>query len=265
MWARTVSRIMTGAGHPTSAAPDPLPLHVAIGHSVQVRAQSLITLEDRRAAALIAIIAIDGSAWAHRAAAMLWPDAHPMRAQLGLDALHTELAAVCGRPLLAGVELLAFAHDVSTQICMPARDLDGPDDQSTAALILGAYRYDDLAELGAWVRAAQSRALRVARMRSTDLSYEAERTGDLAAAIAHAQQALALDRHCEDCVQRLMQLLARAGQPAVALTLYARSDALMRRHYGTPLSADLRTLADDIARAPAASPLSTLPRVSQIQ
>lgn len=220
-----------------------------IAHDVQIRGpRGEHALADRRAAALLATIAVEGNVWAHRLAGRLWPAAPAAQALMALDALRTEVAESAGARLVEGVELLQLGAGIRVQVGASDRELDQLADELMAPRILGAYDYSDLEELSDWLRATQQRADRVARMRYSDLSFESERCGDLATAIAHAQRALALDRRCEDCLLRLMQLLTRAGQPAVALATYARSDALMRRRHGTPLSNDLRSLADAIAR-----------------
>jgi len=222
---------------------------LAIAHDVQIRGpRGEQALADRRAAAMLTMIAVEGNVWAHRLAEMLWPEAPAAQAQMALDALRTELAETAGLRVVEGVELLQLAAGITARVGASDQDLDQLADEHLAPRLLGGYAYDDLAELRDWLRATQQRSDRVARMRYSDLSFESERCGDLGSAIAYAQRALALDRRCEDCLLRLMQLLTRAGQPAVALATYARSDALMRRRHGTPLSNDLRCLADDIAR-----------------
>lgn len=225
---------------------------LTIAHDVQLRGpRGEHAFTDRRAAALLAMVAIDGNVWAHRLAEMLWPAAPAVQALMALDALRTELTLHTGMRIIDGTELLQLAAGFSVQIGASEHELDRLADEPMAPRLLGAYAYEDLEEFRDWLCTARRRADRVARMRYTDLSFESERRGDLSTAIAHAQRALALDRRCEDCLLRLMQLLTRAGQPAVALTNYARSDALMRRRHGTPLSNDLRILADDIARSSA--------------
>lgn len=222
---------------------------LVIAHDVRIRGpRGEQALADRRAAAVLAMLAVEGNVWAHRLAETLWPEASTAQALMALGALRIELTESAGLRLIEGVELLQLAAGIAVRIGASDHDLDHLADEHLAPRLLGAYAYDDLAELADWLRATQQRSDRVARMRYTDLSFESERCGDLASAIAYAQRALALDRRCEDCLLRLMQLLTRAGQPAVALATYARSDALMRRRHGTPLSNDVRCLADDIAR-----------------
>ncbi len=222
---------------------------LTIAHDVQIRGpQGEHALADRRAAAMLAMVAVDGNAWAHRLADMLWPQTPEAQALQALRALCADLARLTGMRVIDGTELLQLCAGFAVQVGASAHELDALADDRMAPSLLGAYTYDDLDEVRDWLSTAQRRADRVARMRYADLSFESERSGDLNAAIAHAQRALALDRRCEDCLLRLMQLLTRAGQPAVALTIYARSDALMRRRHGTPLSNDVRSLADDIAR-----------------
>lgn len=223
-------------------------LHVK-GQVHVATARGALLVEDRRAAALLGLLAVEGSAWSRHVADLLWPAAPDADAMAALEHLRAALACACGvGELVSGRELLHAAPGVRLQIGPTDLELDNLPLDACAPGLLEAHDYDDLPEFRQWLIAARLRLCRVARARLLDLAVDHENDGDLNAALVFAHRALALDRRCEDCVREVMRLHARAGRPGLAIEVYSRSNALMHSRHGIALSTEVRALADAIAR-----------------
>ena len=79
------------------------------------------------------------------------------------------------------------------------------------------------------------------------LADDCERGDDLARAIAWTRQALIYARVRESVHRALMRRLAAAGERAEALDAYARLSAILAAEFGTPPSAETRTLATELS------------------
>ena len=93
------------------------------------------------------------------------------------------------------------------------------------------------------------------------LADDSERGDDLARAIAWTRQALIYARVRESVHRALMRRLAAAGERAEALDAYARLSAILAAEFGTPPSAETRTLATELSApgAAAADPVELPP------
>lgn len=209
-------------------------------------------IADRRAAALLALLAIEGNVWAYRVTAMFWP-ARTVRACDALTTLRSALAHLCDAELVVGNELLRLAPVVTVRIGPCDEEFDAMAAGEAAPELLAAFAYRDLPEFERWLGATRQRLRRFARAAFVDGAREHELRGDLLHALQLVRRALAVDPHCEDSLRLFMQLSVRTGRHADALAAFERSNASMRQHHGASLSAETRLLADEIARAACAS------------
>lgn len=207
---------------------------------------------DRRAAALLALLAVEGNVWAYRATAMLWP-ARTVRASDALVSLRAALTQLCGAELVVGNELLRLEPAVRARIGPCDEELDALALAVAAPELLAGFIYRDLPEFEHWLAATRRRLRRFARAACIDAAREHEQHNDLSQALRAARRALAVDPHCEDSLRLFMLLSVRAGRHADALAAFERSNASMRQHHGASLSVDTRLLADEITRVACAS------------
>lgn len=161
-----------------------------------------------RAAALVALAALEPGIHRERAAQMLWPDAPSPRQNLRQQLLRFRQAL--GQPLIDGEDHLQLAPGVvlNTRRAAPSE------------LLAGELPLDE--DFRLWLerqRRADQRAQREPVVAALAL---AEQAGDLDAALAHARQLLALDVSEEAHHLALMRVHYLRGEAAAGLVAFQR-------------------------------------------
>ena len=220
---------------------------VSPGAGAESKSGSRIEIKDRRAAALLALLAVEGNGWAHRIGRFLWPGLVDDQLRQRINSVRNELRTACGMDLVLGDELLHLSTGLQRQIGLCEAQLDALSRHASAPLLLDEHRYADLPEFSQWLGTMRPRLQRLARAYHSDQADQQERLGNLESALISAQRGLAIDRRSEESLHTVMRLLAITGRPAEALGTFAHCDALMQSRHGTGLSTDTRALADAIA------------------
>ena len=191
-------------------ARDPGALHLMLARGAAVRRtdgalKSLAAVD----AALLAFVAIEGSASRERLLELLWPGHAPESARNLLRQRLFRLRRGLDADVLGpGTELLALASGVT-------HDLEDGDGELLAGLC-----YPDCGELDAWLE-VQRAALRLRQRQRDDARIDAlEREGRLAEGSALAQRLVSADALDEAAARRLMQLHYLQGERAAALAVY---------------------------------------------
>ena len=109
----------------------------------------------RRDAALLTMLVLDGPAPRSRVAMQLWPDADPEGARNNLRQRLFRLRRTAARDVVSADDVLRLADGIG-------HDLEPPSERSgeapqAAAELLGGLDYADCAELGDWVDGARER------------------------------------------------------------------------------------------------------------
>jgi len=158
-----------------------------------------------RAAALVALVALEPGIRRDRAAALLWPDASNARHNLRQQLLR--FRQWLGVPLVEGEVGLRLADAVLLEAAAPG-----------AELLAGEPAAGD--DFGVWLD-TQRRALRRAHCEPLQQSLaQAESAGDLAMALQHAQALVTLDPWEETCHAALMRVHFLRGEGAAGLAAY---------------------------------------------
>ena len=158
-----------------------------------------------RAAALVALVALEPGIRRERAAAMLWPDAPNARHNLRQQLLR--FRQWLGVPLVEGEFDLRLADAVSLEAAAPG-----------AELLAGESAAAD--EFGVWLH-TRRRELRLAQREPLQQSLAmAESAGDLALALQHAQALVTLDPQEETSHAALMRVHFLRGEGAAGLAAY---------------------------------------------
>lgn len=204
-----------------------------------------------RAAALVALVAqaaADGGVGRERAAQWLWPDSPNPRQTLRQQLLRFRQAL--GRPLLEGEAALVLAAGV--QLAAPA----------PGALLLADEDEAD-ERFGPWL-AQQRQALRQQQLEPLRAALQqAEASGDLTAALAHAQALLQHDPGDESHHAALMRVNFLRGEPAAGLAVYERLAAQLQAELGASPATATRDLAQALRRSGALqAPPSAAPSTS---
>ncbi len=186
-----------------------------------------------RAAALLALVALEPGISRQRAAALLWPEADQPR-----NNLRQQLArfrSALGQPLIDGTETLTLATHVVLA--------EAP---AGAELLAGEDYGDD--ELAAWLARRRSADRQVRREPLLAALDAAEAAGSLDEALAHARNLGALADDADEAAQaRLMRLHYLRGETDLGLAVFRQLGAALARNGQAP-SATTRALADALAR-----------------
>lgn len=200
------------------------------GAPAVVLADGRVVALERRAAALIALAALEPGISRLRVATLLWPDSADPRRNLRQQLLR--FRQLFDHPIIDGDGTLSVA----------AHLLEAPVDAAAAPLLAG-LSYTDCDDFAAWLtlqrQARRDQRVQAARQRLAD----SEAGGDLDAALVAATALLTLDPQCEAHHRELMRLNYLRGDAAAGLKAYAQLTDMLAADYGARPSAASETLA----------------------
>ena len=205
---------MAAAAQSDSGAQGGAELHLMLtGSAVAVRRADATRVPLARLdAALLAVLALEGSASRHRLLQLLWPDQEPEAARNALRQRLFRLRRAMGAEVVSGHEQLSLADRVTHDIAH--LDTDGE--------LLAGWDYADCPQLDEWLQ-MQRRALRERRRaHDADRIAQCEREGRHADGAALAERLIAADPLDEAAVRQAMRLHYLAGQHAPALAAFER-------------------------------------------
>lgn len=264
---------------PAAAAPGAARLEL-LGVPVLFSVTDERVVLERKAAALLALLAMDGARSRAELAALLWPQVATAQARNSLRQRLFRLQRAAGMELVAGSEELRLADGI-------VHDLG--DGQATLAdrpggrigTLLEGLAYDDTVELALWVDGARQRVRRQLVDQLAALSSRHESEQRIVQALAYAQRLLAEEPLLEHAHRRVMRLHYLRGDRSAALAAFEQCKQRLRAELAA--SPDRETLelaaligagaasvtasSHELAAAPArppAPPLSVLrpPRLS---
>lgn len=207
-------------------------------------------LLERKAAGLLAYLALDGRTPRSTLAGLLWPDVPERSARSNLrqtlyrlrrldpGLVQGENHLLLGPHLsvdVARLELAAFAGHDAEVLAFPGELLEDHD-------------YDDCPEFMEWLLVQRERLHTRRAQAHARRSSGAEAAGDLEEALRHAEQLLALDPVSEVSHRLLMRLHARRGDRGAALLAYGRCRATLRRELDVDPAPETRELARQLQR-----------------
>src|SRR6185369_9915744 len=171
-------------------------------------------LLERRAAALLALAALEPGVARRRIATLLWPDSNESNARQALRQQLLRLRKL-GGDFLSGDAALRIAPHVRV-------DLDAAAANAPRASLLGSFDYGDTEELASWVARERERLRRDGAGRLAQSLAGAEAAGDLGGALAIAEQLVAADSDNEHNHRAVMRLHYLRGDVAQAQAAYER-------------------------------------------
>ncbi|WP_425258750.1 BTAD domain-containing putative transcriptional regulator [Rubrivivax sp. RP6-9] len=217
-----------------------------------------------KAALLLALAALEGTAERRRAALLLWPDSPERQARNNLRTLVHRLNQRCGVELLLGTEQLGFdparARVVTqdTEVLLAALDAGGP--QACELLAQAGVDGHGSEALGAWLDAARQRWRRQQLAALSEALHAALAADRTASAITLARACVQLEPLSEHWHRQLMDTLARCGDRAAALAAFEDCKQRLRQLLGVLPDEQTRTVQLRIlqgqAQAAAAPPQS---------
>ena len=201
------------------------------GEPALLLADGRVVALERRAAALLALAALEPGISRLRAATLLWPDSGDPRRNLRQQLLR--FRQQFGHDVVVGQDALVLAPGLRV----------GAESAHPHAALLESLDYADCEDFAVWLtrqRGGQHEArLDAMRQRLAD----SETAGELDAALAAAQSLLALDSHRETHHREVMRLHYLRGDAAAGLGAYQRLTEMLATDYGTSPSAASEQLA----------------------
>src|SRR5262245_14939572 len=201
---------------------------------------------ERRDAALLAYLAMEGQAPRAALLALLWPDVQREAARNNLRQRLYRLKRAVGVELVEGSELLALAAGVDVDL----RDVDAA---STAGELLTGLDYGDFPQFDAWMTDQRARLRRAQCDGLASSSSQLEGEGKLAEAIALAEQLVALAPLEEHAHQRLMRLHYLRGDRSAAIAAFERCERLLKDELGARPGSETLALLKVVESATSAS------------
>ena len=223
-------------------------------------------LLERKLAALIAMLALEGARPRADLAALLWPDASAAQARNALRQRLFRLRRAAGREIVeAGPELRlvpGLVHDLFD----PSLTLVA-DPQARRGELLGGLDYSDCLDLSDWVERARAhwRERRASALAETASRHEAR--GEIAMALRYAERAAIDEPLREHAHRRVMRLHYLRGDRAAALAAFERCRHALEAGLGAAPDRETRELARliDGAAPPAARTRAQAPPVAVLR
>ncbi|MGY2895934.1 AAA family ATPase [Deinococcus sp. UYEF24] len=191
-------------------------------------------LQDRRAAAVVALLAIEGPMSRSRLAGLLWPEVLEATARNNLSQTLRRIRQNTGSFQIGG--------DGSLHLLTPL-------DERSALTLIQLHDYSDLGDLSDLLlaRQEQRRAIRLKTLRA-ELD-QAQRQGDLHTALDLSAVLLDLDPLHEDTQSTAMRLYHLLGDRTGGLDAYHRYQRVLLREMGLTPSPEIAALAREIERS----------------
>jgi DNA-binding SARP family transcriptional activator len=202
---------------------------------------------ERKDAALLALLALDGPTPRARAAALLWPDAEPRKARNSLRQRLFRLHRAAGSGIVVDSVALALADGVDHDLASLHTQLAG-DPAAAGGELLGSFGYEDCTELEEWVRGARERFRVRRRDALAAIASQEESAGHVARALAYAERLVADEPLSEQAHRLLMRLHYRRGDRSAALAAFARCADRLQAELASAPGAETQELAQLIER-----------------
>lgn len=222
-----------------------------LGQSVWETPQGTEWRLERKVAACLAYLAIEGPTYRSTLAGLLWPDSPESTARNNLSQLLRKIRLNGGVDLLGGGDPLQLPDDLGIDV-RTARDLytQGKYDElvTFGGEVLNGQSYDDCPELDDWVRVQRERWLDWRLLALREDSDRLTQEGELTLAVTRLTTLLELDPVSEDAWRQLMRLHYLRGDRAAALKAYARCEEVLRSEFGSTPLPQTQALALEIQR-----------------
>ncbi len=212
---------------------------------------------ERKTAALLAYLALEGPTSRERLGALLWPEARTEEtARNNLRQLLRRLRGLLGQDCTDGGDPLRLLDGLSMDV-LQLRAAFGARDHARVASFEGEllqdfiYEDGDYSELNAWLERWR---LKLRRMRLEAMEQEVlrlEREARHLEALEQARRLLERELTAESSYRHVMRLHHQLGDRAAALEVYRQCQDKVREQFGVEPSAETRELARVIERSEA--------------
>jgi DNA-binding SARP family transcriptional activator/tetratricopeptide (TPR) repeat protein len=219
---------------------------------------------ERRDAALLALLALEGATLRSRASALLWPDLSEKAARSNLRQRLFRLRTATGEAFVLAEDALRIAPHVSVELREARASLAADPDACDGAL-LGSHDYSDNDVLDEWVQAAREGWRQSCLETLASEASRREAAMQIAGALRYAHRIVADDPLQEHGHRRLMRLHYLRGDRSAALAAFVACRDRLMAELGVAPDPETLQLAKLIESgsglprpAPAPRPVATL-------
>lgn len=198
---------------------------------------SLAQPVSRKAAGLLAYLAIEGETGRGTVAGLLWPEAREATSRNNLAQTIRRLRSVAqGQEWLGGGERLMLTAAVEVDVAQVGTAYRAHRHQEVAAQPLGRlladYDYSDCEDFDAWLHGERERVDAIRRESLIALIRHLEHSREYRLAVGYARSLVDLDPCREESHRHLMRLYSLLGDRAAALKAYHFCQSVLRRELG---------------------------------
>jgi DNA-binding SARP family transcriptional activator len=218
-----------------------------------------VMLPTKKALALLAYLALNGSAARAELAGLLWGDSTDAEARKNLrqDVYRLQSTPI-GAWLEAGRHHLGLHGTVRVDVLELRDAATRGDDEAVLRLARGVFleglNVPSASEFESWLDAEREAVTRAHREALTVKAARLEQDGDVRAAMATLEQLVRLDALQEGPQRELMRLHWKLGERAEALTRFSRLCALLQDELGMDPSAETLALEAQIRASVSTDP-----------
>jgi DNA-binding SARP family transcriptional activator len=187
---------------------------------------------ERKDAALLAVLALDGPTARDTLAALLWPEVPLKTANVSLRQRVFRLRRRTGNDLMRTGDVLALAEDIAIDGLRDASASSDSAPEPPTGDLLGSYSYSDCGPLADWVRTQREHWRARRRDVLTAAAARHEAAGELARAIDLTQRLIAADGLNEHAQRRLIRLHYLRGDRAAAIAAFEQFEQLLKDELG---------------------------------
>ncbi|WP_412027541.1 BTAD domain-containing putative transcriptional regulator [Deinococcus yunweiensis] len=212
---------------------------------------------ERKLAAALAYLALEGTTSRSRLAGLLWPESPETTARNNLVQMLRKLRLSTGSDLVSGSDLLELMPGTEVDIARRRQEFaQGRLEHQHAhgGDLLAGLSYDDCPDLDDWITAEREHLNEWRRLALRAEVTRLEQAGDYPVALAHARTLLELDPVSEEAWRFVMRLHYLCGDRPAALRAYHRCQEMLRREFGTEPLHDTQELAREIDRGTVPTP-----------
>lgn len=206
---------------------------------------------ERKLAAGLGYLALEGTTSRSRLAGLLWPDSPEPTARNNLSQMLRKLRLFTGTDLVSGADLLELTADAEIDLTRLRREFtQGRADhlRRPGGTFLSGLNYDDCPDLDDWIAATREhlREWRRAALRAEVATLETG--GEYPAALDAARTLLDLDPVSEEAWRHVIRLHYLSGDRPAALRAYHRCKDMLQREFRAEPLPDTQHLAREIDR-----------------
>lgn len=215
---------------------------VVLGGAFLQTARTRYRLE-RRTAAVLAYLAVEGETPKYRLSGMLWPDSSEETARGNMRQLLRRLRVLTGTDLIEGVSQIRLRADVSSDV---RGFLEGSTQLEVAGELLSGEDYDDAPDFAEWLTGAREMLLELHTRALKAQLQTFEQQGRWKEALDFAGQVLKLEPLSEEGYRAQMRLHHLLGDRGAAAATFERCRFTLQDTLNTTPSAETLQLWQDI-------------------